>query len=338
MANTRETTKAISRRRALGKLGILSAAPLVSCADDDNGTSPGSSDATLAVLALTSVPLTPAFTPGTTAYTASVPNPTETVTITATPTDADAVVTIGSSPSTVGGATAIVQIAVGITQVPIIVTAADGSTTRTYTVAVTRASGATTACVLVPEETIGPYPLLQVLSNNALRRSDVRESRTGVPLQLVLSLVNVNNNCNPVTNAAVYIWQCDKDGNYSGYASEVGQTYLRGIQFTDAAGQVSFTTVYPGWYQGRITHIHFQVYLNANLGGTATATSQIAFPPTVTQAVYSSPLYSARGQNTSVASFAQDMVFADGTTYQLASVTGDVNQGYAALLTVGVRG
>ena len=338
MSQGASSKKAISRRRALGKLGILGAAPLVSCADDDGTTLPGSSDATLAVLALSSVPLTPTFAAQTTAYTASVPSTTETVTITATPTDADAVVTIGSSPATLGGATAIVQLAVGITMVPIIVTAEDRSTTRTYTVAVTRASGATTACVLVPEETIGPYPLLQVLSTTALRRSDVRETRTGVPLRLVLSLANVNNNCNPITNAAVYIWQCDKDGNYSGYGSEVGQTYMRGIQFTDAAGQVAFTTVYPGWYQGRITHIHFQVYLNANLGGTATATSQIAFPPTVTQAVYSSPLYSARGQNTSVASFAQDMVFADGTTYQLATVTGDVAQGYTALLTVGVRG
>jgi protocatechuate 3,4-dioxygenase beta subunit len=198
------------------------------------------------------------------------------------------------------------------------------------------ASGATTACVLIPQETIGPYPLLQVLSNTALRRADVRENRTGVPLTLVMSLVDVNDGCSPVSNAAVYIWQCDKDGNYSGYGSETGRTYLRGIQFTEANGQVTFTTVYPGWYPGRVTHIHFQVYLNANLGGTATATSQIAFPPAITQTVYGSTLYSARGQNTTVASFSQDMVFADGTTYQLANVTGAVTSGYVATITVGV--
>jgi protocatechuate 3,4-dioxygenase beta subunit len=260
------------------------------------------------------------------------------VSVTAFPTDADARVAIGASGAVLGGTTVQVPLVVGVNAVAIMVTAADGQTTRLYTVMVTRAAGSTTACVLVPEETIGPYPLLQVLSNNAMRRSDVRENRPGVPLRLILTLVNVNNNCNPVTNAAVYIWQCDKDGNYSGYGDEVGQTYMRGIQFTDAGGQVAFTTVYPGWYQGRITHIHFQVYLNANVGGTATATSQIAFPPATTTAVYGSPLYAARGQNTSVATFAQDMVFADGTTYQLATVTGDVTAGYTAMLTVGIRG
>jgi protocatechuate 3,4-dioxygenase beta subunit len=195
----------------------------------------------------------------------------------------------------------------------------------------------TTSCVLIPQETQGPYPLLNVLSNPAMVRSDIRDGRTGVPLQLVLSIVDVNQGCAAINNAAVYVWYCDKDGSYSGYGSAAGQTFLRGVQMTDAAGQVRFTGIYPGWYQGRITHIHFQVYLNANLGGTATATSQIAFPPAVTQAVYASSLYAARGQNTSVTSITADMVFSDGETYQLATVTGDVSSGYVAALTVGVR-
>ena len=331
-------TKSLSRRQALSAFGFLSAAPLVSCASDDATAPTASNDATLAVLSVAGVTLTPAFGPGTTSYTASVPNVTGSATITATSTDSDAMVAIASGAATAGGTSAVMPLAVGVTTVPIIVTAEDRSTTRTYTIAITRAAGAATACVLIPQETEGPFPLSQVLSNAAMRRSDVREGRAGVPLTLVLSLVNVRDNCNPLSNAAVYVWQCDKDGNYSGYSSDVGQTYMRGIQFTNAMGQVTFTTVYPGWYQGRITHIHFQVYLNANLGGTATATSQIAFPPGVTQAVYASPLYAARGQNTSVASFSQDMVFADGTTYQLATVTGDVAGGYTATLTVGVNG
>lgn len=48
------------------------------------------------------------------------------------------------------------------------------------------------------------------------------------------------------------IWQCDATGNYSQYGTQTAQTYLRGIQTTDANGQVTFTTVYPGWYQGRL--------------------------------------------------------------------------------------
>ena len=60
----------------------------------------------------------------------------------------------------------------------------------------------------------------------------------------------------PVSGANVEIWQCDATGNYSEYGSRTTQTYLRGIQTTDARGQVNFTTVYPGWYQGRATHPH----------------------------------------------------------------------------------
>jgi hypothetical protein len=82
--------------------------------------------------------------------------------------------------------------------------------------------------------------------------------------------------------------------------------------------------------------VHFQIYVNNNKNVAATATSQMAFPQAVTQAVYASSLYAARGQNTSVSSFAQDNVFSDGTEFQLASVTGDVNNGYVATLTISV--
>jgi protocatechuate 3,4-dioxygenase beta subunit len=160
-------------------------------------------------------------------------------------------------------------------------------------------------------------------------------------LTLTLTLQDVNNSCVPITNAAVYIWHCDKDGSYSGYSSpqngsQAGKTFLRGIQETDSNGQVVFTTIYPGWYAGRITHIHAQVYLNDNLAVTATATTQFAFPPAVTTAVYDSALYSAHGQNTSVSSFAADGIFSDGTSRQLLDIIGDATSGYSASLTLGI--
>lgn len=194
------------------------------------------------------------------------------------------------------------------------------------------------SCVLIPSETQGPYPLLSVLGNAAMRRRDTTEGRPGLPLLLKLKLVNITANCAPIVDAAVYVWYCDKDGVYSGYsqpgANTVGQTFCRGIQYTDCNGEASFQTVYPGWYAGRITHVHFQVYLNG--GGTLTATSQIAFPQSVTQAVYASPLYAARGQNTSVTSFAQDNVFSDGTALQMLSVAGDTTSGFVGRLAVGI--
>jgi protocatechuate 3,4-dioxygenase beta subunit len=75
--------------------------------------------------------------------------------------------------------------------------------------------------------------------------------------------------------------------------------FLRGVQMTDSAGLVRFTTIYPGWYSGRITHVHFRAYL----GNALQATSQLAFPQDTTRAVYQSSLYAARGQNTSVTVF-----------------------------------
>jgi len=104
------------------------------------------------------------------------------------------------------------------------------------------------------------------------------------------------------------------------------------MQSTDCDGVVTFQTVYPGWYIGRITHIHFQIYLE---DGSLTATSQLAFPQDITQTVYASSLYT-HGQNTSVTSFAQDNVFSDGTSQQLLTLTGSTAAGYVATISVGV--
>lgn len=197
-------------------------------------------------------------------------------------------------------------------------------------------------CALIPSETEGPYPLLSILANPAIVRQDITEGRPGVPLTLVLKLVNINQGCAPIANAALYIWQCDKDGVYSGYSGQTGgtnatgQSFMRGVQTTDSGGQAVFQTIYPGWYAGRITHIHFRAYLNNTLSGNGAVTSQLAFPQDVTQAVYGSNLYAARGQNTSVTSFAADNVFRDGTQFQMVSISGNPVVGYIATLIVGI--
>lgn len=197
-------------------------------------------------------------------------------------------------------------------------------------------NGTNNSCALIPTETEGPYPLLSILSNTAMLRQNILEDRTGIPLNVKLNLVNINNSCQPVTNAYIYIWHCDKDGEYSGYNQQLGKTFLRGIWSVDSTGSVTFQTIYPGWYTGRITHIHFQVYLTS-VAGTATATSQIAFPQEVTSLIYSTALYAARGQNTSVTSFAQDNIFSDGTSYQMATMAGNITDGFTATLTVGIK-
>lgn len=211
---------------------------------------------------------------------------------------------------------------------------AGASTTAGVATTATTFGGAG-SCVLIPEETEGPYPL-DLSGSEEFFRSDIAEGHAGVPLTLTLSLVDVDSGCAPIAGARVDIWHCDADGIYSGYSQPrsdtTGETFCRGIQTTDNSGQVTFQTIYPGWYQGRITHIHFQVFLDSGLA----ATSQIAFPEEITAAVYAVEPYAAKGPNTSVTSFAQDNVFSDGTQYQIASVTGGADARYIATLLVGV--
>jgi hypothetical protein len=115
-------------------------------------------------------------------------------------------------------------------------------------------------------------------------------------------------------------------------------TFLRGIQKSDAEGCVTFRTLYPSWYEGRITHIHCMVFLaGAPLASSSAsvATTQFAFPASETNAVYASRLY-GKGPNTSVLRLEDDNVFADGAGGEMLSLTGSVDVGYAAGIVVGV--
>jgi protocatechuate 3,4-dioxygenase beta subunit len=212
------------------------------------------------------------------------------------------------------------------------------SASSTTTSSATATGGPITAanCVVTPEETAGPYPdRTGMINQPAFFRQDITEGRSGVPLTLALTVVNAARSCAAVANASVEIWQCDASGNYSEYAQPgyngVGQTFLRGLQTTDASGRATFRTIYPGWYQGRATHIHVQVFVN----GAAIKTTQVAFPEDVTSAVYRTGVYASHGQSTT--SNGGDMVFADGTQYEMATLSGDPSSGYTATLAIGVN-
>lgn len=200
------------------------------------------------------------------------------------------------------------------------------SPSSTTSASTATAGGATsTTCAVTPSETVGPFP-----SVTDLFRSDIREDRPGTPLTLTITVVSTNSGCSPVVGANVEIWQCDAAGNYSQYGSQLAATYLRGIQTTNASGQVTFTTVYPGWYQGRATHIHVDVVRD----GASSKVTQIAFPESVNAAVYGAGVYAPRGQNPT--SNARDMVFADGVSSELASVSGSPATGLSATFQVGI--
>lgn len=161
-------------------------------------------------------------------------------------------------------------------------------------------------------------------------RSDVREDRAGLPLQLAITVVNAGASCAPVTNASVEIWHCDAAGNYSEYGNLTSSTWLRGIQPVDSSGVARFTTIYPGWYAGRATHIHIEVFVNNRL----VKTSQIAFPEEINSAVYATGVYASKGQNPTKNT--NDGIFADGVTSELATLTGNASSGYSATFQVGI--
>ena len=168
---------------------------------------------------------------------------------------------------------------------------------------------------------------------STIRRSTGATSpkgRPGIPLAVTMNIVNVQASCAPVANAVVEVWHCDVTGTYSEYGQGAGQTYLRGLQTTDASGAVTFNTIYPGWYAGRATHIHVEVFVN----GASVKTTQIAFPESVSAAVYASGVYASHGQNSTTN--ARDNVFSDGVADELATVSGSPAGGYTATLTIGI--
>lgn len=235
-----------------------------------------------------------------------------------------------------------------------------GSTTSTATTgtpATTTTTTASTSCSIIPEETGGPYPADGTNSSNGkvanalllsgIVRKDIRWSvagasgvAMGVPLTVRLKLVNVADNCAAASGATVYLWHCDRDGNYSMYSGAISaENYLRGVQEADADGYVSFTTIFPGCYDGRMPHVHFEVYptlAKATSAANRVKTSQFTFPMATLNEAYTATGYSASVANLSRISYASDNVFGDGTSLQMASMSGDIVNGYVADLTVGV--
>lgn len=215
----------------------------------------------------------------------------------------------------------------------------------------TAGSNGSDTCSKIPEETGGPYPGDGTNGPNALTSSGiVRDDITasfgtftgtaeGIALTVKLKIVNASS-CAALSGYAVYIWHCDRDGNYSMYTA-ANANYLRGVQETDADGVVEFTTIFPGCYSGRWPHIHFEVFSSLEGATAATgkvATSQLALPQAQCSEVYATTGYESSVANLAQTSLASDNVFSDGAETETPSVTGNVTDGYVAQLTVGVSG
>jgi protocatechuate 3,4-dioxygenase beta subunit len=228
-----------------------------------------------------------------------------------------------------------------------LVACAPSTTTTT-----TSSSSTGTALETIPEETAGPYPGdgsngPNALTQSGIVRSDIRSSfgsstRTAEGVRLDIELTVQKADGTPFAGAAVYLWHCDINGDYSMYSDRVkNENFLRGVQETDASGRLKFVSVFPGAYSGRWPHIHFEVYpslAEATKAGNVVTTSQLALPETTCKEVYGTTGYTQSVQNMSRTSLKQDMVFRDGVDHQMATVSGDVASGYTASLTFAVEG
>ncbi|MDW8852353.1 intradiol ring-cleavage dioxygenase [Flavobacterium sp. MMLR14_040] len=192
------------------------------------------------------------------------------------------------------------------------------------------------SCTVSPSETKGPFP---IKTPSQLVLENIKSDRIGVALLINLTIENQSKDCAPLEGVLVDVWHCDKDGNYSEYGgTSMQQTdytsvhFLRGRQTSDANGEVSFISIFPGWYQGRAPHIHVEV-LSAS--GSSLLVTQIAFPENVTNEVYSSTNYASHGQADT--SNTSDNIFADSLSDELASLTGNLADGYTLSKTITVK-
>jgi protocatechuate 3,4-dioxygenase beta subunit len=187
---------------------------------------------------------------------------------------------------------------------------------------------------------------VNILTASGIVRSDLTHSfgsasgvAKGVPLTIKLTVLDTKS-VTPLAGAAVYLWHCDINGAYSLYSSGItNENYLRGVQETDASGNVTFTSIFPAAYSGRWPHIHFEVYPSLAKATTASdklRTSQLALPEDACKTVYATDGYSQSVRNLAQSSLATDNIFSDGYSLQLATITGSVTQGMTATLNVPV--
>jgi len=178
-------------------------------------------------------------------------------------------------------------------------------------------------CVLAPEQTEGPY----YIDNDLLRR-DITDGKEGMPLELRLKVLQASS-CEPIEKATVEVWHCDALGNYSGVNGQ-GGNFLRGGQRSASNGEAAFRTIYPGWYQGRTTHIHVKVHV----GTREVHTGQLYFEDSANAAVYKQSPYDSRG--TPDTTNASDGIYEQGGQESTVALTRRGN-GYVGRLSLGVR-
>lgn len=175
------------------------------------------------------------------------------------------------------------------------------------------------SCVLSPEVTEGPYYV-----NGEFVRENVIENQEGVELILDAQIIDMAT-CDPVADVMLEIWHCNSTGVYSGIVASgngvgatdpanINSTFLRGLQSSDDLGVAQFTTLFPGHYTGRTTHIHILAHFNGTTfdngtysGGYVSHVGQLFFDQDLISAVETNAPYSSNKQD--LTTNEEDMIF-----------------------------
>jgi protocatechuate 3,4-dioxygenase beta subunit len=341
--NHQEWCPTLDRRAALRLLGITTMATVAGCGGGTTSASSTTKTTTATTTGTTATSTTLTLSVTTAEQSASV-----TLSAAVSPTAATGTVTfydgttsLGTGTLTSGAATLAATFSTTGTHSLTAAYAGDTTYAASTSAAVSLTVTAASACGATLEGEEGPYfvddSASGYLRTNILSNLDGTETQTGVPLALTLYVFDSENKCAAMEGVQVDIWHCNASGIYSAEAIEstTGQSWLRGYQITDATGKVQFTTIVPGWYQGRTTHIHLRLrstYDSTDTGGTNTM--QIFFDQTLVDTLNTtvSP-YEKEGTNPTTN--ASDHVYTgeeQGTT--LLTLTGSVAAGYAATFSV----
>jgi protocatechuate 3,4-dioxygenase beta subunit len=198
------------------------------------------------------------------------------------------------------------------------------------------------SCIVRPEETEGPY-----FVDERIQRSDIRSDpsdgsvKDGVPLEIAFNVSRIDaSGCVPFEGVLVDVWHCDALGVYSdvmdpGFQT-IGKKFLRGYQVTDVDGVARFTTIYPGWYEGRTVHIHFKIRSDAAASRGLEFTSQLYFDDAVTDQVHAIAPYAQKGRRT-LRNEGDRIYSGSGGNQLLVALTGDVRSGYSTVFDIGLQ-
>ena len=180
------------------------------------------------------------------------------------------------------------------------------------------------SCTLTAAQIQGPF-----YRDLNLVRQDITEGLPGIPLHLAIRVLDVDA-CTPLVGAEVDLWHTNADGDYSNFASKgtQGETWMRGVQFTDMDGIARFRTIYPGWYVGRTTHLHAKIYPQT----AWQLTTQLYFRDGLTDLLYQFPPYAAHGPKDTTN--AQDGFYA--SDLQLATQIAARRPGGSLIVSAGI--